>query len=143
MDENKTNRLDSIVTLNIAANSKETSKKDFFLTGMFIGLTLLTVIAMIGLLFTDLIDIHEDNAKADSFIYIFPAFRGIGLFILYLWGNAWNVYGFSKFNVNYRFILEYGSHYSTFYQLVKRAGFFTLVYIGAFLFYMIGEQINV
>ena len=62
-------------------------------------------------------------------------FRGIGLLILYLWGVAWNVYGFTKYRINHRLILEYGSHYSTHFQIMKRAGFFTLVFSSMLLLY--------
>jgi Kef-type K+ transport system membrane component KefB len=74
--------------------------------------------------------------------YIFPMFRGVGLLILYLWGIAWNVYGFTKFRINYRLILEYGSHYSTHFQVMKRAGFFTLVFAVMLLVYCIMVSSN-
>jgi hypothetical protein len=76
----------------------------------------------------------------DSMNYIFPMFRGIGLLILYLWGVAWNVYGFTKYRINHRLILEYGSHYSTHFQIMKRAGFFTLVFSLMLLIYCIIES---
>lgn len=74
--------------------------------------------------------------------YIFPMFRGVGLLIMYLWGMAWNVYGFNKFRINYRLILEYGEHYSTHFQIIKRAGFFTMVFSAMLLLYCIIESVS-
>jgi hypothetical protein len=70
-------------------------------------------------------------------------FRGIALFILYLWGLAWNVYGFTKFNINYRLILKLGNHYSTYGQIMKRAGFFTVLLLLMFMLYLTGKQFSI
>jgi hypothetical protein len=37
--------------------------------------------------------------------YVFPMFRGVGLFIFYLWGMAFNVLVYNKFRISYRRIL--------------------------------------
>jgi hypothetical protein len=73
-------------------------------------------------------------------VYIFPMFRGIGLLILYVWGMAWNVYGFLKFKINFRTVLEYGSHYSNPFEIMKKAGFFTLAFCLLLFAYLIGLQ---
>ena len=106
------------------------------------GLATLMVLVMFGFLLSDWLIVNYDDTDEDSMIYIFPIFRGVGLFILYFWGCAWNIYGFNKFKVNYRFILDYGSHYSTYFQIMKRAGFFTMVFIFMLLFYFIGDTLN-
>jgi hypothetical protein len=70
-----------------------------------IGLiTILTILLLFGFGFVKLN--YEDSV--DSMNFVFPIFRGIGLFILYLWGMAWNVYGFTKNGVNFPLVLEYG-----------------------------------
>ena len=89
-----------------------------------------------------MIDISSSNESIDDKKYIFPLFRGIGLFILYLWGQAWNVFGWNKYRISYRRILEYGSHYSTYPTIIKRAAFFTLVYFAMLLIYFIGATYN-
>jgi hypothetical protein len=65
-------------------------------------------------------------------------FRGGLVFILYLWGLAWNVYGFTKFNINYKLIFKFDNHYSTYTQIMKRAGFFTLLFLVMFTLYLLG-----
>lgn len=67
-------------------------------------------------------------------------FRGVGLFILYLWGLGWNVYGFNKFNINYRLILKFDNHYSTYGQIMKRAGFFTVLLLLMYMLFIVGKQ---
>ncbi len=105
--------------------------------GLYIGLGSVTLMALILLLIFDLVELVYNDKKVDSMNYVFPMFRGIGLLILYLWGVAWNVYGFTKYRINHRLILEYGSHYSTHFQIMKRAGFFTLVFSMMLLLYCI------
>lgn len=110
--------------------------------GLYIGLGSITLMALFLLLIFGLVQLDYDENKVDSLNYIFPMFRGIGLLILYLWGVAWNVYGFTKFRINHRLILEYGSHYSTHFQIMKRAGFFTLVFSLMLLLYIIIESMD-
>jgi hypothetical protein len=69
-------------------------------------------------------------------------FRGIGIFIFYLWGMAFNVFIFNKFRISYRKILEYGHHYSTAFIIMKRAAFYTFIYIFMFVLYLIGATYN-
>ncbi len=110
--------------------------------GLYIGLGSITLGALFLLLIFDLVQLDFNEDKVDSMNYIFPMFRGIGLLILYLWGVAWNVYGFTKYRINHRLILEYGSHYSTHFQIMKRAGFFTLVFSMMLLLYCIIESMT-
>lgn len=110
--------------------------------GLYIGLGSITLTALILLLLFGLVELDYNENKVDSMNYIFPMFRGIGLLILYLWGVAWNVYGFTKYRINHRLILEYGSHYSTHFQIMKRAGFFTLVFSLMLLLYCIIESMT-
>ena len=51
-----------------------------------------------------LVDLDYDS-KLDSIKHIFPMFRGVGLLILYLWGMAWNSYGFQRYRINFPLIL--------------------------------------
>lgn len=82
------------------------------------------------------------DSRIDSMKYVFPMFRGIGLFIFYLWGMAWNVMVFNKFRISYRRILEYGHHYSTAFIIMKRAAFFTLLFFSMLMLYFIGASYN-
>lgn len=100
------------------------------------------LVSLVILLILNFISFDYDENRIDSMNYIFPMFRGVGLLILYLWGMAWNVYGFTIYKINFRNILEYGSHYSTHFQIMKRAGFFTLVFALMMFLYLLGLEIN-
>ena len=110
--------------------------------GLYIGLGSITLLALMILLVFNLVQLDYDEKRIDSMIYVFPVFRGIGLMILYLWGMAWNVYGFTKYRINHRLVLEYGSHYSTHFQIMKRAGFFTLIFTSMLLVYCVVESLT-
>ena len=62
------------------------------------------------------------------------------MLILYLWGMAWNVYGFIKFKINFKLVLRYGAHYSSPFEIMRRAGFFTLVFCFMLFLYLIGYE---
>lgn len=51
----------------------------------------------------------EDDPE---FKAIFPIFRGIGLIILYTWLLGINVYGWLKFNINYKLVFDFNHHSS-------------------------------
>lgn len=72
---------------------KETSKKSYCLIGFYSGIAIVAILTIILLLAFNLVEIDYDN-RIDSMNYVFPMFRGVGLLILYLWGMAWNSYGF-------------------------------------------------
>lgn len=103
----------------------------------------LVAILAVGLLIAfNLVNVVEANDRVDSMKFVFPMFRGIGLFIFYLWGMAWNVLVFNKFRISYRRILEYGHHYSTAFIIMKRAAFFTLLFFSMLMLYFIGASYN-
>jgi hypothetical protein len=66
---------------------------------------IVAILAVCLLLIFRLVKIVEDDSRIDSMKYVFPMFRGIGLFIFYLWGMAFNVLVFNKFRISYRRIL--------------------------------------
>lgn len=117
---------------------KVISAKNYFLMGLYMGLGLLILLSLVLLLILDFLKLDNDDSEIDSMTYIFPMFRGVGLLILYLWGMAWNAYGFIKYRINFKLILDYGSHYSNPYQIMKRAGFFTLIFCLMLFLYLVG-----
>ena len=122
--------------------SNNASNTSYFLLGLYLGLALFLFIALGLVLILDFLEFDQDDGHVNSMTYIFPMFRGIGLLILYLWGTAWNVYGFLKFKINFRAILEYGAHYSNPFDIMKKAGFFTLIFCLMLFGYLIGLQYN-
>ncbi len=105
---------------------------------MYIGLGAVVMVVICLLLLLDFLEMPYDLENINSMVYMFPMLRGTGLLILYMWGTAWNVYGYIKCKVNFQLILNYGNHYSTYLQIMKRAGFFTLVFCLMLLSYLVG-----
>ncbi len=103
---------------------------------------MIILVMLIVFLILDFFQIEFTGDNIDFMNYMFPMFRGVGLLILYLWGMAWNVYGFIKFKINFKLILRYGSHYSTPLQIMKRAGFFTLLFCLMLFIYLVGLEIE-
>jgi hypothetical protein len=75
------------------------------LVGLYTGMTIVSIVAVCLLFVFDLLQPIKDTNRIDSLDFIIPMFRGIGLFIFYLWGMAFNVFIFNKFRVSYRRIL--------------------------------------
>lgn len=119
---------------------KEVSGNEYFFLGLYIGLGIIILAMLVLLLMLNFLVIDEDETLIDDMRYIFPMFRGVGLLILYLWGVAWNVYGFIKYKINFKLVIRFGAHYSTPFQIMKRAGFFTLLFSLALFLYLAGVQ---
>ena len=76
---------------------------------------------------------------------------------MYMWFLALNVYGiylgfmflgWNYYNINYKLIFNFNHHYSTFYEIMRRALIFTIIFFETFLFYTkyshnirIGEEV--
>jgi hypothetical protein len=105
-------------------------------------MSVVAIVAVCLLIFFHLVQVVEEDNRIDSMKYVFPMFRGVGLLIFYLWGQACNVYVFNKFRISYRRILEYGHHYSTAFIIMKRASFFTLLFFAMLMIYFIGASSN-
>jgi len=124
----------------VVNHNKLTKGKTYFFLGLFLGFVIFQIFTLVVTLSLNVIELDFKEKDPQSLTYIFPMFRGIALFILYLWGVAWNVYGFARFNINYRLILKLGNHYSTYGQIMKRAGFFTVFLLLMFMLYLTGKQ---
>jgi hypothetical protein len=80
-------------------------------------------------------DILNENDNT-LFKDIFPIFRGIGLIILYNMLLAWNVYGWSKYQVNYKLIFQFGNHASDINDILTRGAFFSVIFLIMFMWYI-------
>jgi hypothetical protein len=50
---------------------------------------------------------------------------------------GWNVYGWNKYNINYRLVFKFNYHYSTEIQILKRAAWFSLFFITFLILYVV------
>lgn len=68
----------------------------------------------------------------------FPTWRGIAIFILYIWLLGFDVYCFEKYKISHRLIFKFNDHhYSTSSSVFKIAGFFTVIFMVLFLIYLL------
>ena len=70
----------------------------------------------------------------------FPMFRGLGLFIMYFWLLAVNIFIWEKTHINYKQIFRYNYHHSSVYQISKRICFFTMIFLLIFLLSLLREM---
>lgn len=106
---------------------------NFFMFGMFFGfLVLITLVCYSISSFFEL-DIDDDR----EFSRIFPCFRGQLVIAVFMWGNSLNIYLFKKLRINYRQVLKFSSHYSTFVTVMTRSAIFTTVTMFGILYYLL------
>jgi len=85
------------------------------------------------------IDGHFEE-QTSFFNHVFPIYRGASFIVLYIFLLAWNVYGWNRFNINYRRIFKFNHHYSTLGQILKRGMFFWVVLLLTFIWYVLIES---
>lgn len=68
----------------------------------------------------------------------FPVWRGIGIFILYIWVLAFDLYFFEKYKISHRLTFHFNDHhYSTSAEIFKLAGVYTTIFLAGFLIYLL------
>ncbi len=100
--------------------------------GLFFGFLIMVVIITVNIQFLKNLGLSNNNMLR----IIFPIFRATLLIILYFWLLGWNIYGWTKHNVNYKLIFLFKSHYSKINQIMKRNAFFTLIWILTYLYFV-------
>lgn len=66
----------------------------------------------------------------------FPTWRGITLFIMYIWALGINLHHYEKYNINYRNVMDYNyTKYPTSKSFFKVAGFFSALLVILFTIY--------
>ena len=104
-----------------------------FYFGLFSGFIILLICIILILGIKGDLDPDTD----DQFNHIFRIYRGLALFIIYIWLLGWNVYGWTKYHINYRNIFRFNYHYSTLSEILKRAASFTTIVLLTFLWYVL------
>ena len=100
-----------------------------YLYGYFSGFSSILFIMIIVLAWEGNLDLDHDVILREHF----PLFRGVILIILYMWLLAWNVYVWTKSNINYRLIFKFNYHYSTFNHIMTRMMCFSSIFLIMFI----------
>jgi hypothetical protein len=108
---------------------------DYFLFGVGVGATILLLAILIFII--NYQDLSIENTSA-AFARDFPTWRGVAIFILYIWILGFDVYMFEKYKISHRLIFQFNDHhYSTSSSIFKIAGFFTAIFMILFLIYLL------
>jgi len=110
------------------------SQSEGYFFGFFSGCSLILFIIIMLMAYEGDLDPDKEDTY---FKEIFSMYRGIGLFICYIWLLAWNVYIYTVYHINYRLIFKFNQHYSQVSEIMKRAAFFTSVFFLTFMWYII------
>jgi len=124
------------VELNKIAQGKLISNWENFNFGLFSGFTILLIIIILILGIKGDLDPDSDH----QFTHIFHIYRGLALFSTYMWLLGWNVYGWTKYHINYRNIFRFNFHYSTLSEILRRAAIFTTIVLLTFLWYVVIDE---
>ena len=128
--------------LNKISHDRLISHWENFYFGMFSGFTIFLLVIIIILGRKGDLDPDQD----DRFNQIFHIYRGLALFIIYIWLLGCNVYGWTKYHINYKMIFRFNHHYSTLSEILKRAASFSTLFLFMFLLYVIfrenGEEVK-
>ena len=87
-------------------------KTEFWSFGLFLGFAITIFVALIILGANDYITLENINLKNE-----FPLFRGIALFIYFVWMFALNVYIWDKYHIDYKLVFGLSEHYSQLTQV--------------------------
>ena len=68
----------------------------------------------------------------------FPTWRGLGIFIFYIWILGFDIYMFEEYKITHRLIFKFNDHhYSTSVTIFKFAGLHTSIFLISYLLYII------
>ena len=87
--------------------NKSISLKESLFFGVFLSCILLAMILVMGMM-----ELNNLSIEKSDLSYLFPAFRGIFMIVMYNWLLGFNIAIWNKFNINYKEILKFNTHYS-------------------------------
>ena len=112
-------------------SNKSISLKESMFFGIFLSCILLALVLVMMMTELNNLSVSESDLS-----YIFPAFRGIFMIIMYYWLLGFNIVIWNKFNINYKEILKFNNHYSKVNQIFKRASLFSAICLFSYLLYI-------
>lgn len=76
--------------LRLAAHKEGPSEKEFFFSGVGVGASIVVLGTLIFIILYQGLDVENNSVFARDF----PAWRGVGIFILYIWVLGFDLYCF-------------------------------------------------
>ena len=107
---------------------------DGSLLGLWIGVSLSLLIFLIVLISINNISLTSDN----KFSRDFPVWRGIAIFIFYVWILGFDIYMYEEYKITHKLIFKFNDHhYSKAIEIFKFAGLHTSIFLILFLLYIL------
>lgn len=126
--------------LNKIENNNQFTLSESFKLGLFLGIFIFSFLIMIIVLVSS--NIFKSNQNNNFIEFQFRVFRGSLILYLYLLFLGLNVYGWEKYNINYKRVFDIQVHYSTAYQILRRSIGFLSVWIILFLYTAFSNEIG-
>lgn len=118
----------------MSAQKQEITAFDSFSFGLWVGISISLLAVLIFIIVYDNLSIENTSVFSRDF----PTWRGIAIFILYIWVLGFNIFMYEKYKISHRLIFKFHDHhYSTSTDIFKVAGSFTTLYLTLFLFYLL------
>lgn len=107
---------------------------DGFLVGLWIGVSVSLLIVLVVIIQVNKLSLENDSAFSRDF----PTWRGVAIFIFYLWILGFNTYMYERYKITHRLIFKFNDHhYSKAIHIFKIAGFHTSAFLILFLLYVL------
>jgi hypothetical protein len=102
--------------------------------GLWIGISFSLLVLLIVIIIIKDITLEKDSTFARDF----PTWRGIAIFIFYVWILGFNVYMYEEYKITHRLIFKFNDHhYSTAVAIFRIAGLHTSIFLVLFLLYVL------
>ena len=107
---------------------------DAWLLGLWIGVSISLLVLLIVIIATNNITL-ENNAE---FLMDFPTWRGIAIFIFYVWILGFDIYMYEEYKITHRLIFNFNDHhYSKAVTIFRVAGWHSSIFLVFFLLYVL------
>jgi hypothetical protein len=112
----------------------EATGYEYFRLGLWMGTSIVILSIMIFIIVYQGLSVENDSEFARDF----PVWRGIAIFIIYIWVLGFNIYCFETYKISHRLIFKFNDHlYSNYRYIFRLAGFFTTIFLVMFLLYLL------
>lgn len=102
--------------------------------GIWIGVTLSIIIVLIVIIQINKLSISNES----QFSRDFPTWRGIAIWIWYVWILGFDIWMFDRYKIRYREIFKIApNHYPQAVNIYRIAGLHSTVFVTLFLFYVL------
>lgn len=102
--------------------------------GLGVGASFIVLGTLIFIILYQGLDVENNSVFARDFV----VWRGLAIFVLYIWVLGFDLYCFERYKISHRLTFHFNDHhYSTSAEIFRLAGLFTALYLVLFLIYLL------